>query len=610
MTKIILASEINNRKDELHRGLFGIGKESAPIRLGTLTEAAYSGDHYDENNMIIKHAITGKDYHKDLETLHKHVRPYLEDEETHNAPDNYIHDTLKRGKPSGETVKHILDVAGNTLDDNSRYLRHKWGPFIHHYAAEKPKITKPEEAGYTPEELNQIPSNMTLGSLRLLKHPTEHFFEMHPHEGLRYLGHTVPVINLSHDYARDRHDFRNLDAEMTEQYKHFTDPAIKHYTTDSRLINLHLHGVVSPYTDADEVHETNRISDDITKLFHRIPHPSHAADFKVYTGMHSITNPSTVTEEDEHGNKLIHSPAFTSTSIHQWGAETFANMKHDPAAKFPLRDVMEISVPGGYPHGAYIKPNSEHEHEYEYLLDKGHTFVVHPKPHYYTGNGALYRMWKAKIHPRDQLSNREWGDLDTHEKVGIALDPNAEKSTLNRASTDSVVRVRAAAAKHPKIDQYDLERLSKDDTPSVREAAMMNPSIPSHIIHRAFTEMDPAMQRGIAKRKTLDASTMQKLHGDGYASVSRELAKRTDLSDEHIETLLNTTDHETKMNLARNVSLKPEPLSHLIANNVDITREVARNPSTSKHQLVGLKNHNDSDVRHAARINPRNWMLE
>lgn len=628
MKRTILSADINDNLDVIPEMIAGIGKPSAYSLMSnkkSLTEAfgnEYSDELSKENHRIVSHAIQGENYHEDIERLHKNVRPYIQEGEHSNVEDNYIYDTLKGGKPSADKVLHVLDIMDERNNGwntaNSRYLKQKWEPFLDTHVRERPLITKVQDANYKLEELQQVPKKLSFDKFRVVMHHSRHKFEVHPTLGLRYVGRSYAEKfgEAMDERSRDTRHYLNTDAHLTEHYSKFPHDHIKEYTLDSGPLNRYLHNVVGYANHGDnpryEPENLERMSNSISEHFQSIPHPTHTGDFHVYTGLSSMANPKTTEVTDEHGHKLLHSKGFVSTSLSMPVAESFSFSKHD--VDLPERapgDLLKIRIPGGYPHGAYVRSQSHHSHEFEYLLDKNHTFKIHPEPTYHVAEGKIIRTWNAEIHPRDSLKNREWNAINTNEKVGMALNPDAPEHILSRAATDSSQSVRAAAAKHPNLPEYHLEHLASSPIGAVRHAAMTNPKLPAHLEDMAFSHFDIAAMRGLATKPNLSEATKTRLVNVDHKSVNRALASRTDLSEEHLNKLVQTEDPETRHILAKNVSIKPHHVESLMDDwSHETLKSLAQNPALTKEQINTLEDHSNETIRHLARNNPKKWQLE
>jgi len=620
MYKTIPSNEINDRLSEITPVLFGIGRPKTPsvITKQIVQEAfsEYDADDKADNDRNIKYAINGDNYHEDLAALHKYVKPYLKIGTKHNAEDNYIHDLLKKGVPSANKIHHILDVMVKSRygesAENTSYLKHKWIPLLDKHAVVKPKITDQDQSSYTEAEVNAMPKTLEFNNLRIVTHEAGPSFEAHPTEGLRYLGtrtNDIALQKLMNSKSREHKSWANTDVSLEEHYKNYPNEHVSKYSKSSTALNTHLAGIISPEHALTDAKTLDELGDNISKHISLIPHPTHHKDFTVYSGMHYSTDPHKIRERNEDGHIIMRSPSFVSTSLDMLTAEGFGSSKNTPGVSRRVRDVMKVDIPGGYPHGAYIKPMSSHPKEHEYLLDRDHTFVIHPEPTYHAGGNDLYRVWSAKIHHRE--SSSDWDNLNSADRVGVALNPKSDSDVLSRASTDPNPTVRAAAAKHPSINEHDRERLQTDPTSIVREASMMNPKTPSHWISQARAGGDTALKVGLAKRDTLDHDTKSILAASEHPEVTARLAERTDLEEPHIDSLLRSADVNTLSTISRNTSLKHHHFDRLLStDNVAIAKEVAKNPSISRNQLSSLSNHDDPIVRLTAKTNARGWKVD
>lgn len=624
MNQTILNQDILSRQHEIPSVIFGIGDpEKGMIRRKTLTSLneEYDAEQSRRNAHIINHAIKGQDYEDDLLRLHRNVEPFVPEGHAHNAEDNYIFDTLKKGKPNAHAMMHVLDVMNHDVStygfsdrtSNRRYLKQKWEPFFKEHLQQPLKHTDVNESNIALSELKEIPLNLTPVNYRAFEHPSKHIFEHQPGKGLQYIGTNPVAMRALDSRSRDDRAYLNQEADLSKHYGQYPNPNIEEYTRHSSTLNDY---IVKPSTAAENTPErehANKLTkraNEISAHLNAIPHQTHANSFTVYTGMHDELNPETALPVNEHGEKIIHSPGFTSTSLSLPTAESFARAKPHAELGRRVHDVLKLEIPGGYPHGAYVAPQSVHEHEKEYLLDRGHTFVVHPEPTYHMGNNEIYRLWDARIHPRDyESSSTPWHALLTSSKIGIALNPATKTETISKAANDMHPAVRAAAAKHPEISVADYKTLLKDDSPSVRQAAASSTKLPHYMMDRIADSGHTALMKGLANRQTLPEDIKRKLIGADVPEVSREMAKRTDLSDEHMDEL-STRDPETLTALAGNPNVKENHIASILSRDIKpATVAIARNAATPKPILEHLMNHDNAVVRHEATHNPRRFRL-
>ena len=566
----------------------------------------------------ISASISGQDFHKDLEALHRNVRPYVEDGQNVNAHDNYIHDTLKQtGIPNGKTVLHALSVM--TMPGlhpyNSASLRKKWIPLFDKYSKKKLTPGTIDTTTYNADTINKIPQSLTPTNGHVLKHEeTGAEFEYHPTEGYRYLGVNPKSVLTSRGYE-DPVSQRGISSQLFKTYKDHTDKdgKLEEYTTDSAPVNRYLHlkhkdrigasGSIlgRSYEHLDDT--ANKVSEAINSTQHR----QDMNDFTVYTGLHTEFNPRThSTMTDENGHMIFHNPGFTSTSLLKHVANDFARDKSD--SMFPYRkvhDMMKLTIPGGYPHGMFIKPFSEHEHEDEYLLDKGHIFTIDPNPKHYFVDGRLTREWSGKIHPK-YATDIPYNKQSKIQKINTSYLPTVNPEHIEKMSNDSDTDVVSTAAKHPLLSNQHLTELSNHESPRIRKAAMLNPNLSDADITKKLDTFDLNAIRGLANRKTLSDEHKSKIINSGHIEsarfddhdISRQMAFRSDLSDEHVRQLQKTKDVHTHVNLASNPHINPDilheytthpdyPVRFALSDNHMIKPETAEVLKNDKHATIG-----------------------
>lgn len=567
-----------------------------------LAEAkAYEPEHIAEVDRIAR-SLDGTDYHSDLRKLHANVPAYVPEGKDSNAVDNYIHDVLKRGRPSGAVVAHLHDVMfaeDPEIDrrdnrDNQKYLEYKWSPFLATHATEQQSIKYPHEAGYTRDELNNIPANFQPIGLRMLQHlPSGHFYENHPTEGLKFIAH-----ENDGRYTKELEEptnFKELSEKLNEHYEPFDSKHVTQYTSDSSPMNRYHYLDHGGHIYADTSHvsglpidQIKEISAGVSQHFKATPPPTHLPDFHVYTGLFGSNNPHTqATHRDEQGKLLFHVPAFTSTSLNLSVAHDFAKKKQDDTLNREFTDVLKIKVPGGYHHGAFIKPQSEHEEEEEFLLDKGHTFKLNPEPTYHVHNRRIVRVWDTELHHKDSDLDTPLHELSSRtEKLDRLMHPDVSEKDVGSAQFDADTSVRAAAAKHPKVNSIGLDFLTKDRSPKVRQAAMLNPNLSHKQMHDSLS--DVASATALAGRSDIPPHIVNRLVNHSAQEVKSAVAKRNDLSSDEVGHLISNGDDNVMQSLAGNESLHPD-LLHEFRNhsNRQVRYALANNP---KAKEVTLRN--------------------
>ena len=585
-----------------------------------LAEAVqYTSDHLNEVHKIANASGFGTDdYHEHLERLHKNVPAFVPEGKTANAHDNYIYDVLKRGRPSGETVAHLHDVMftedpeidykDNT--SNQKYLAAKWNGFLSKHASQPQSIKYPHESGYTRDELNSIPKNFQPVGLRMLTHiPSGHFYEYHPTEGLKFIANAHEGV-YDKDLEEPAH-FNELSNTLNEHYEPFESKHVTEYTSDSAPMNryhfLDHSGNIDYRTEQILGHSLNRIKDTSAGISNHINAtvpPTHLPDFHVYTGLFGLNNPRTqATHQDESGKLLFHVPAFTSSSLNPSVAYDFAKKKNDDSMNREFTDVLRIKVPGGYHHGVFAKPHSEHEEEEEYLLDKGHTFKLNPEPRYLVHNRRIVRMWDTELHHRDSDLDKPLHELSSRsEKLDRLMHPDVSEKDVGSARYDADTSVRAAAAKHPKVSSIGLDFLIKDRSHKVRQAAMLNPNLSQKQMHDSLS--DVASATALAKRSDIPVNIVNRLANHSAQEVKAAVAKRHDLSSDEIGHLISNGDDSVMESLAGNESLH-EDLLHEFRNhsNRKVRMALANNPKAKENTLRNMIYDESGSVEIAAKNN-------
>ena len=193
---------------------------------------------------------------------------------------------------------------------------------------------------------------------------THQWMEDNAHEHI-HLAARAEAHREAHYPEMALHTREVLHAKSDTFHDKKVNPILHAYTEESdvnhHLVKKHLTGVGSPYA---EDHEEN--ADEIS---HAIK--AHAAPLNgtlhTYSGMKNF-DPHTHFAKH---NGVIHTPAFTSTSINPHQAGHFD--KEDGKGE---SHILHFELPHGYKKGAYIAQHSCHGHEGEYLLDKGQSWKL------------------------------------------------------------------------------------------------------------------------------------------------------------------------------------------------------------------------------------------
>lgn len=615
--KTIQTADINSRVHQLPVMFLGIrGIESLHEEYTRLLESIYTYSDSIAHSANVAAAIKGNDFQGDLQRL-KSIKQYTDEGQTSNPVDDYVHETLKAGIPSGETAVHIVNTIGDSTVSlrNQNYLSQKWGPLLKTYIGHTPEIKDLNRAQYSRSDISRIPHEWKVSNARLIFHPTTSFaFEMHPEHGFKFIGQYQSddiKQNSLFEKASIIHNRKNL----FEHYQPYSLPAIKQYTSDSTTLNQYLYkkhggkleqgpdtyrGV--PFSSIEE--RAKQLSENISS----VPAPTHLNDFYVYTGIHSENDPEHTGVTNENGHYIFHNPAFTSTSIDRATAYEFARKKrHDEFPGGSVRDVLKIRVPGGYPNGFFVEPHTEYEGEEEYLLDKGHNFVVNPKPRYYAVNNTIHREWDAEIHPLHLDLTKPFHEMSRHEKINALLHPDAKQEHLREGAGDQDFDVVTAAAKHPNTPHDVLMRLSESPNYKTRVSAFRNTSFPKEIAFKEAGKANVSAAHGMSMRPDLtehEKNSMCMLS----PLLSKHMAKRSDLTQAQANMLYEKHNNEIHEYLSSNIHVHPDVLEKLV-NSPDtaVRSNLALNPAINDRTFNLIRNDSNSTVAFNTKHNPKSY---
>lgn len=178
---------------------------------------------------------------------------------------------------------------------------------------------------------------------------------------------------------------------LEKHHNHIYDYTVTSTRVNKHLVNKHVDKNYNIHSNADYEHLDERahsISKSIQELAHPLNDTAH-----MYSGVRGMDLES----HFKNNNGVIHTPAFTSTSIDPSTSTGFAGAattsSGDPVRTRHGTDaehVIHFELPKGYNKGAYIGTRSAHAAEKEYLLDKG-------------------QKWKLKSH-KLQTSNQYTSD--------------------------------------------------------------------------------------------------------------------------------------------------------------------------------------------------------
>ena len=171
----------------------------------------------------------------------------------------------------------------------------------------------------------------------------------------------------------------NLHSDL-DKHKHFD--YIRHYSDDSQIINStligrHLRG------DSKPIPDSAKTLDKVIKSQKPLEKELH-----VYHGTNTW-NPGE--EASKHPERLVHMPAFTSTTISKRRVKHYTSEEHNPVGEAGSH-VLHIRLKPGQ-HGAYIGDHGSWENEHEFLLPHSQTLRVHSEPI----ESAGMHIWRAEI---------------------------------------------------------------------------------------------------------------------------------------------------------------------------------------------------------------------
>jgi ADP-ribosyltransferase exoenzyme len=613
--KIIHTTDLSQRTDELPT-LFADIRTREPasesvheqyIRIRQKIKESYDWDAEDEDS---EYQPT-QSHKNDVDLLHSSIKPFIPHGKHSNYVDNYIADYLrsvKEPKLTAHHALHVLDVIGGVKHDspvdnreNRKYLMEKWGPLLTHHARDG-AWPKSFEVPYTEKEIRSIPASLAPVESRVLHHyeMPDHYFELHPQRGLRYLGqHDRMPYDID---ARINPSFSNVE-EALKPYAHEHSKTVENYVADSAPLNRYLYmgGVHDQQMEEFSKNLSNEILDQPFR-------PTHIPDFHVYTGLRSRNRPDGGHVTDEHGNMVFSVPAFTSTSLSKEVAEKFAKTKEWFDTR-RVKDVLKIRIPGGYTRAINLMHhNSSHYDEYEYLLDKNHIFKVHPEPTYHARDNAFIRQWNVDIHQPVDDQSVPFRDRTLTKRIDAAMNPNTPSDVLARATMDDRSQVRAAAAKNPSISVPLMHELSRDSHPVVHHALLQNSNLPDVLLHKfidkaaadnkfsALKDRQNFKPENIqymashpnvnvrafaASRRELDGDTAERLRLQHEPKIDAGLASNSSLSGDFLHNFVNG-DESTQIALASNIGAHRETLAHLKLN----TKHALARLAVSKNPIL------------------------
>lgn len=188
-------------------------------------------------------------------------------------------------------------------------------------------------------------------------------------EAIRQRFHDAVDSDVSHQHGRLVNHYGSIDTYGDESKIGPSDKALKEYTSSARSQKLNKHALVLsgakdaedvyPNVDPKMVHETaKQILGEFDAHLNEHSHPL-PEDMHVYSGT-GLWKPGVSKVGD-----VLHTPAYTSTSLHPRTARTFA-----------FEHIIHFQLPKGSTHGSYIGAKTFHAREKEFLLKRDQKWKV------------------------------------------------------------------------------------------------------------------------------------------------------------------------------------------------------------------------------------------
>lgn len=208
-------------------------------------------------------------------------------------------------------------------------------------------------------------------------------------------GHSID-FELRSDDAQRVHELLAIKGQLNHRVIH----SLSHYSgsgydkINQALWHSYLHGSEVPS-------DVRSHSDNILSVMHK---EVHVGGLKLYTGVKESPATSAGLEwNSTRPIKLLHLPAFTSTSTSFDIAESFSSpdvtsehheSDHHGTIEAGASHILELHYPNKIHRAASIVDYSGAKHEEEVLLGPNHTFELHPRPTRIEHRGPVY-VWKA-----------------------------------------------------------------------------------------------------------------------------------------------------------------------------------------------------------------------
>lgn len=175
----------------------------------------------------------------------------------------------------------------------------------------------------------------------------------------------APEIKPLHDKLKKHYDFPDE--------KHISNTPLKRYGNDSEKLNSYLWN-----KHKDPSHHSGPRNMEARMLSHTITQTPAPNDMTVHTGLYGDPR------KRMNSNGIVHHPAFLSASLNPHIAKSFAighrhaeDLDTTTDKTLPQIHSMQIHIPEGSRHGAYVAHVVPATKEREFLIDKGKNLKIH-----------------------------------------------------------------------------------------------------------------------------------------------------------------------------------------------------------------------------------------
>lgn len=315
---------------------------------------------------------------------------------------------------------------------------------------------------------------------------------------------------------------RNLPPSLLDKKVPGVPHAHKHiamFTRSSEAIN---HSLING--DNEHADWANGISEAIKTL-----HNPNAKELHVYSG---TNHPHLISGKASVGD-ILHTPAFTSTSIDHTVAKGFGWNHVDPAKPSEANHhIIHFELPEGYSRGAYIQPHSWLPHEKEYLLDKDQKWKIKDKQDYRTRDDSLDEIkrtvWTVVPHDHDIHEALEHNPnllSRSGENYTDSSGPWLKKPSTKDYSHKSWKRASAQreAAHKVGIEHGDHLSTYHSFTPAPDEADLLNRytrTLSARITHTLLTTPE-AHEKSLEGHNQSHIQSLNEIRADNLAEADR-----------------------------------------------------------------------------------------